>query len=184
MPGKSKARQIVEQELREAAQIALGTVQSRYMKAFDRRAHGYALLGHTNAEIAELLGIDADTFNAWAVEHPSLNKALHSARYDAHVALVKAMHRNAKGFRHRETKLHVVGGEVKKTEITKAYAPNQQAAQFLLTNRLGAQWQDRKAVEHSGNVSLSALLADLHKEPPKAIDAQLIEQDPEPEDAA
>ena len=182
MAGKSKARQAAEQEAREAVQVAMGTLQSRYVKAFDRRAHGYALLGHTNDEIAELIGIDRNTFAQWQVDHPSLNKALHAARYDAHVALVKAMHRNAKGFRHRETKLHVVGGEVKKTEITKAYAPNQQAAQFLLTNRLGAQWQDRKAVEHSGNVSLSALLADLHKEPPKAIEAQLIGPGEEPED--
>ena len=183
MGGKSKARQAAEQEAREAVQVAMGTLQSRYVKAFDRRAQGYALIGHTDAEIAELIGIDRNTFAQWQVDHPSLSKALHSARYEANVAVVKAMHRNARGFRHRETKLHVVGGEIKKTVVTKAYPPNQQAAQYILGNRSGSQWQDRKAVEHSGNVSLSALLADLHKEPAKAIEAEPVTLEHDADDA-
>ena len=178
MPGKSKARQLVEQEIREAAQIALGTLQSRYFKAFDRRAHGYALLGCSNEEIAELLGIDRDTFAKWTVEYPSLAKAIHSARFDANVKVVDALHRAARGFKHRETKLNVVGGRLEKTTITKAYPPNVHAATLILANRMGKHWKDAKTVEHSGAISLAALVDQSYGDKAKPVEAQVIDAEP------
>lgn len=177
MGGKSKARQIVESDIREATQIALGIAQGKYFKAFDRRANGYALLGHTDEEIAELLSVDRNTFARWKVEHPSLAQALNAARVDAPVAVVRALHQAARGFKHRETKLNVVDGEVIKTDITRRYAPSVQAAQLILTNRVGKHWKDTKSVEHSGRVDLAALISDLHGTQAKSMDPVTIEHD-------
>jgi hypothetical protein len=176
MAGKSRARQIVEEELREAAQIALGTVQSRYFKAFDRRANGLALLGHTNEEIAELFGVERNTFAKWVIENPSLKAALHKARFDDNIAVVRALHRAARGYKHRETKLNVVDGELIKTNVTKAYPPNVNASMVILANRAGTQWKDKRTVEHSGSVNLSHLVESSLGELAKPVDAKLIEQ--------
>lgn len=175
MAGKSKARQIVEEELREAAQIALGAVSGRYLKAFDRRAYGYALLGHTNAEIAELIGIGASTFDAWVVANPSLKAALSKARYDDNIAVVKALHRAARGYKHRETKLNVVDGELIKTDVTKSYPPNVNASMVILANRAGNQWKDKRTVEHSGSVNLSHLVESSLGELSKAAEPKVID---------
>lgn len=175
MPGKSKVRQLAEQDIREAVSIAVSGVQGRYIKAFDRRAHGYALLGHTNDEIAELLGIGSSTFDTWIVENPSLKAALAKARYDDNVAVVKALHRAARGYKHRETKLNVVDGALIKTEITKAYPPNVNASMVILANRAGGQWKDKRTVEHSGQVNLAHLVESSLGDLAKPVDAKILE---------
>lgn len=187
MGGKSKARQIAEAEIREAVSVALGSISGRYLKAFDRRAHGYALLGHTNDEIAELIGIDPSTFDRWMVEHPSLARSVQKARHDDNVAIVKAMHRAARGYKHRETKLNVVDGQLVKTEVSKAYPPSVQAASLILMNRAGAQWKDTKTVQHSGRIDLAALVTGSMGDGAKVIEGDAIVRSPptvEPNDEA
>lgn len=157
MPGKSKIRLEAERAVQEAASIAVGIATGRYIKAFDRRAHGYALLGHTDEEIADLLGIHRDTLLHWKSEHPSFAKALRSARTDAYVDVVRAVHRAAKGYRHRETKLHVIAGKVQKTEVARVYPPSMDAAKLLLSNRQGDRWRANTASD-SGTLNLSLIL--------------------------
>lgn len=179
MPGKSRLRQQAEREIREAVSVAVGIATGRYLKAYDRRAHGYALIGHTNEEIAELLHIDRDTFASWLQKHPSLARAIQSAREDAEVAVVRAMHRAAKGYKAKERRVRM-SAEGQVTEIVEQIrfsAPSVAAAQFLLTNRAGDRWKDRKAVEHAGSVSLVALLDGLESRP--AIEAPTIDLAPE-----
>lgn len=172
MGGKSKVRQLAERDIREAVSIAVNGVQGRYIKAFDRRANGYALLGHTNDEIAELLGIGSSTFDTWLVEQPSLRAAIAKARVDAPVAVVRALHSAARGYKHRETKLNVVNGKLEKTEVTRRYAPNVTAAQFILGNRVGQHWKDTKTVEHSGRIDLASLVAGSMGDDAKVIEGK------------
>lgn len=158
MPGKSKKRQAVEQAVKEAVSLATGIVDGRYLKAFDRRAHGYALLGHTNAEIAELFAISPAQFDVWLVEHPSLAAAIRKARVDDHVRVVRSMHRAANGFRAREDKLIVVGGQVERHSVTKVYPPSVPASTLLLTNRHADKWRDKGGGEGGNTLNLSLIL--------------------------
>ncbi len=180
MGGKSKTRQIAEQEIREAVSVALGSISGRYLRAFDRRAHGYALLGHTNAEIAELIGVGASTFDTWLVEHPSLLKAVNKARFDDNVSIVRAMHRAARGYSHRETKLNVVDGKLEKTDVTKRYAPSVQAASLVLMNRAADKWRDAKTVQHTGRIDLAALVTGSMGDDAKVIEGKASTPDDEP----
>lgn len=181
MPGKSLKRQILEQTIKQAVDEATGAAESRYLKAFDRRAHGYALLGHTDEEIAELIGVSRSTFDTWLVEQPSLRTALRKARVDDHVRLVKSLHRAGNGFRAKETKLNVVGGRLRKTVVTRVYPPNVAASQLVLVNRQGARWKDTKTVEHTGKVDLlAAIERSLGGDDAKAIgSASLAPAEPE-----
>lgn len=158
MSGKSIARQTREAELDEAARISGLATEGKYHAGFDRRAHDYALLGATDDEIAGFLEVSPASVSRWMVDHPTFRRAVQKARVDAPIRVVKSLHRAANGFRHRETKLHVVNGAIKKTDITKTYPPNVQAAALILTNRAGAHWKDAKQVEHSGTIGLAALI--------------------------
>lgn len=166
-------------ELEEVAPLCqrLGIDPSKYSKAFDRRCHDYALLGASDEEIAELLGVHRETFVTWTVEQPSLARALARARVDAPARVVKSLHRAANGFSHKETRLNVVGGKLKTTEVTKRYAPNVAAAQFILANRASKHWKDTKVVEHSGRIDLAALVHGSLGDDAKPVQAQVIEGD-------
>lgn len=175
MGGKSRARQAIEAEEVLPLTQRLGLDPSKYHKALDRRCHDYALLGGSDQEIAELIGVANETFIRWVVEQPSLARALARARVDAPARIVKSLHRAANGYKHRETKLNVVGGKLEKTEITKAYPPNVQAATLILANRVGKHWKDSKTVEHSGSISLAALVDQSYGDRAKVIEAAPVE---------
>jgi len=175
MPGKSRARQKREQELDEAARLSGIATQGRYQAGFDKLAFGYALLGATDDEIAQLLEVSPASVSRWMVEHPSFRKAVKKARVDDSVRLVKNLHRAGNGYSHRETKVFNVGGELKSIDVTKHYPPNVAAIQEILRNRQSDKWRDTKQVEHSGTVSLAALVEGLHRPEPKTIEAQAAE---------
>lgn len=172
----------MEAASREEISMVLAADSGRYLKAFDRRAHGYALLGHTNEEIAELLGIDPSVLDTWMVEHPSLAAAIRKARVDDMVRVIKSAHRAANGFRHKETKLHVVGKTIKKTDVTKVYPPNVAAINLLATNRLPKLWRDSKLVDQGGQVDLLAAIREAMGENAKVINgsAETVAGEPKP----
>lgn len=177
MPGKSKKRQAIEQAAKEIVEQAFSIKEGRYLKAFDRQAHGYALLGHTDTEIAELLGVSESTFDTWKVENPSLRAALRKARVDAYVGVARALHRSARGYTLKDKRVKTNGkGEVLEViEQKRHFPPNNASAGMLLTNRLPDQWKERKSVEHSGAISLAALVEALHVAADPASQAKEIE---------
>lgn len=181
MPGKSRVQQAIEAEEVPPLCQRLGIDPTKYSKALDRRCHDYALLGASDEEIADMMGIHRETFVQWAIEKPSLAKALARARFDAPVRIVKSLHRAANGYKHRETKLNVVGGKVEKTVVSKAYPPNVQAATLILANRMGKHWKDSKTVEHSGSISLAALVDQSYGDKAKRVEATVVE--PEEDEA-
>lgn len=172
MPGKSRAR--LEYEASKNAPPVQRS-NAVYSKLFDLKAHDYALLGASNAEIAELLDVNPSSVDAWMVEQPTFKRAVNRARVGANVRVVKSLYRAANGYRHRETKLNVIGGKLIKTDITKAYPPSVQAAAMVLTNRASKHWRDVKNVEHTGQISLAALVSSSFGEDAKAIEAQPVE---------
>lgn len=179
MSGKSRARIAAEEEARSLVQEAMGTMQSRYVRAFDRRAHGYALVGYTNEEIADLIGVERNTFARWLVDHPSLAISIQKARVDDHVRVVRSVHRAANGFRHKETKLHVINNKVRKTDVTRVYPPSMDAARLLLTNRQGDRWKDKSGGDSGNTLNLSLILerAGLGEDA-KPVAGELIEAKP------
>lgn len=158
MVGKSLARQVAEEEIREAVSVSLAIAGSKYCKALDRRANGLALLGYTNEDIADHFGVDRDTVARWTVEYPSFRRAIDTARVDANVRVVKAQYRAAVGFRARETKVFNVDGDLKTIDVTKVYPPNVQAATLVLTNRAARHWKDRKVVDSGAAIDLAELV--------------------------
>lgn len=179
MPGKSRALQRLEAEELLASPDASDPTGPRYYKILDRRAADYALLGATNDEIADLLHINIATFEKWQREHASFAKAVRSGREDANARVVRSLHAAAVGYKHKETKLNVVDGKLKKTVVTKAYPPNVNAAALILTNRDPKRWRDAKTVQHTGQINLSALVESSLGDSAKPVEAQPLKDDAE-----
>ena len=85
------------------------------------------------------------------------------------------MHRAARGFKHRETKVFQHDGVLQTLDVVKHYAPNVNASMMILSNRAGAQWRDKRVVEHGGTVNLSHLVESSLGELAKPVDAKVIE---------
>ena len=180
MPGKSRAQQAIEAERVPPVCQRLGIDPTRYHQALNRRAADYALLGASNEEIADLLGVHRASFEQWIVEKPALARALTRARVDANVRVVKAMHRAARGYyvKATKTKKGKRGQVIETIEETRHVAPSVPAATLILTNRASKHWRDAKMVEHSGQVDLLALVGDALPVPgagAKVIEAAPVE---------
>ena len=91
----------------------------------------------------------------------------------------KSLHAAATGYKHKETKLLVVDGQVQRHEVVKHYPPSVNAAALLLVNRDPKRWRDRKLADATVTLDLGELvreaLARRDKEEAKAIEAEVIE---------
>lgn len=159
MVGKSLARQRAEQIVLDDIAVNTAAHNGKYSRYLDRVAHGYALAGYTNDNIAEFIGVDVSTIERWSVEYPSFALALKKGRTDDYVRLVRSAHRAGNGFRAREDKLLVVGGKVEKHSISKVYPPNMVATTLLLTNRQGDRWKDKRVGDASAVTAADLLEA-------------------------
>ena len=75
--------------------------------------------------------------------------------------VLEALYKRAIGYRHPETKLNVVGGELVHTELEKIYPPDKAAAQEFL-DRTEGKVKDKLDVNHSGSIeTLSDVELDL-----------------------
>lgn len=179
MPGKSLAQLAAEAERVPPPIRRGGNAKPVYSKLFDRKAFDYALLGATNAQIGELIGVAETTIDAWMVEKPTFARAVRRARIDANVRVVKSLYAAATGYSHRETKLNVIGGKLKKTDVTKHYPPSVNAAALVLANRDPTRWKDKRTVEHEGTINLAALVDSSFGDLAKPVEATLIEPEEE-----
>lgn len=112
--------------------------------------------GCTNEEIFKALGISKDFFYKQMRKGGAMKHALESGRERAIEEVENALFKTATGFFEEDiqTIIRDVDGkqtkEVRKTR--KYYPPSSTAIIFILKNRLTAQWNDRREIEHSGTL--------------------------------
>lgn len=144
----------MQKSVEQKGSIVKGVGQNKFTKVELKRVYRLALLGMTNQEIAEHIGVDQSQFAAWmrvdsanAAYRPELKETLLLAREDANAIVAQRLYERAKGFKHKETKFFVIDGEIVERETTKRYAPDTQAAMYILNNRRPDQWKNRNTVE-------------------------------------
>jgi hypothetical protein len=108
-----------------------------------------ALLGATDAEMAEVMGVDVDTLNAWKVEHPAFSEALTRGKLPADAEIAHSLYRRGLGYSHGAEKIFHHEGKITRARYIEHYPPDTGAAKLWLTNRRGHQWREK--VEHAGD---------------------------------
>ena len=144
-----------------------------YRPNFADLARKYALLGCNDSRIADLLGVSLQRFMEWQIAYPELQAFVTDGRELADAQVAESLYQRACGYSHPAVKFWISktkdgdGNEsveiIEKTYVER-YPPDVSAAQFWLTNRAAASWQNSSKQTVDGSLELkvtgiSALLA-------------------------
>jgi hypothetical protein len=69
-----------------------------YRRSFARLAHGYAILGATQADLAKLFGVSQRTIESWMVAHREFHEAVVGGREDADARVAASYFQRACGY--------------------------------------------------------------------------------------
>jgi hypothetical protein len=108
-----------------------------YKEAFNEQVFEMALLGLTDVQMCNILGVSEPTFNAWKKDYPDFFKSLTQGKTEADGKVAKAMYNRALGVTVVEQAL-TRDGEV--VDLKKELPSDTAAAKHWLANRQRALW--------------------------------------------
>ena len=111
-------------------------------KKHPQQAFKLALLGCTDPEISDVLGVSRATLNNWKLAHPAFLDALTRGRADADADVARSLYERAKGYSHKAVKhfFDSKTGTVVVAHYTEHYPPDTAAATVWLSNRQRGKW--------------------------------------------
>lgn len=130
-----------------------------YRPEFVHTAEMLALLGATDAQMAEAFSVNESTFHAWKARHIELSQALKSAKLVPDAKVAHSLYQSALGYSHPEDDIRTVSvgdgmSEIVITPTIKHYPPNPTSAIFWLKNRQPKLWRDKVEVESEVNMNM------------------------------
>ena len=118
---------------------------TKYDESFNQLAYNYALLGATDKNLAEFLGVCEATVNTWKQDYPQFLESIKKGKEKADAKVAESLYKRATGFQYEETKEEYERGIlVKTTKTKKTVAPETTAQIFWLKNRQKAIWRDKQ----------------------------------------
>lgn len=140
-----------------------------YQPRFNKTVRSLALLGATDVEMAEALGIATSTFYLWKQTFPAFSEALKQGKDEADARVAQSLYHRAIGYSHPAVKIITVprggnqGSDIEQVEYTERYPPDTTAAIFWLKNRRKNEWRDRSEVDHTVTVSVADKLTEARQ---------------------
>lgn len=127
---------------------------SSYKPEYAELCFKFALLGASDARMAELLGVAESTFHLWKTQHPEFSESINAGKEEADAKVAASLYHRAIGYSHKEDDIRTValgnnmGSEIVITPTEKHYPPDTQAASLWLRNRQPKLWRDKVDVSH------------------------------------
>lgn len=104
-------------------------------------AYGQALLGKTNPQIAEVLGVGLATLKRWMKDRGPFRAAIARGKAEADGHVVGALFQACVGFVKEVEVVKILGnGQVVRTTTTKYFPPDPRAQEVWLRNRVRTLW--------------------------------------------
>jgi hypothetical protein len=130
---------------------------SEYTPEMNDMVRKMALLGATDAEMADIIGVSVVTFNAWKQRYPAFLKSILAGKIVADADVADSLYKQATGHfitieKQRKNKQT---GEYEAVKVQQYIPGNPVSAQFWLKNRRKDDWRDKQELEHSGGVTMS-----------------------------
>lgn len=116
---------------------------SKYKKEFAEQAEKLCRLGAIDTDLADFFGVTEQTINNWKKDHIEFFEALVKNKGYSDKKVKQSLYHRAIGYSHPETHISVFQGAVIKTETTKHYPPDTNAALKWLYNRVPEEWRDK-----------------------------------------
>lgn len=135
---------------------------SKYQEQFADQARKLALLGAIDTELAEFFEVSVATIYNWKNEHPAFLEAIRAGKVSADANVADSLYRRATG-EHVEVQRLVKNsdGSYEAMKVMNYIPGDPNAAFRWLLNRRPNDWRDKREVEHSGTLSLGAMLDEL-----------------------
>ncbi len=111
-----------------------------------------AIMGATNKELAEVLGVTDRTISNWIAAYPEFKTAVSSGKLIADTNVAAALYKTEVGYEYPDMDIRTValggnaGSEIVITPIIKIVQPNPTSIQWWLKNRRPAAWKDKSDV--------------------------------------
>lgn len=123
--------------------------KTSFKQEYIQLAENYALLGATDAEIAEFFSVSEQTLNSWKKKFPQFLESLKKGKAVADSNVASKLYNRAIGYDCKATKIVTYEGKVTdQVEYVEHYPPDTTAAIFWLKNRQPGKWRDKKEVEN------------------------------------
>ncbi len=114
-----------------------------------------SLLGLTDQQLADFLGISCETLYAWKLSYPEFRESITRGKIEADAHVAEALYRRACGYSHPAVKIFMPSGasEPIYAPYTKHYPPDTKAALRWLMNRQPGKWRDQQDVNVTGSIA-------------------------------
>ena len=134
---------------------------SDYRPEYDEQVYRLALLGLTDAEIADFFEVNELTINRWKIAHPEFCKSLTRGKLPADAEVAAKLYHRAIGYSHEAVKIFMPAGfdAPVYAPYTEHFPPDTNAGSLWLRNRQRGHWRDKVDVEHSGELTLREIIA-------------------------
>ena len=144
---RNKPRPKVKGRVLEKIDVKIGRPTS-YQESFDLLVKRLSMLGLTDAQVAEVIGVTPQVLLDWDKRHPSFRQARTSGKLLVDVEVAESLHKRATGFTFDSEKIFLgPGGAVIRAETKEYVIPDTKAAEVWLYNRRPDQWKPRRPAE-------------------------------------
>lgn len=150
MPAKKDAKPESETKKPKTSKKRNGR-PTLYRDELAARAKERCLLGATNEDLAEALGVDIETIKRWIRDDVGkFRTSVYEGRDGADAVVASSLFKRANGYEHDAVHFSAYEGEVTATSYTKHYPPDTEAAKWWLKNRQPKKWRDLTRTEITG----------------------------------
>ena len=111
--------------------------------AFCELARKRCILGATNPELADFLGVSISSVELWMRTKPKFSRAIYGGREGFDERVSNALGLRALGYTHEDEQIFQFQGEIIRAKTVKHYPPDTEAAKFWLRNRNPSKWRDK-----------------------------------------
>lgn len=131
---------------------------TKYKPEYSEQVYKFCLLGATDEQIADFLGVAVSTIYLWAQVEPEFSEARKNGKLGADANVAESLYHRALGYSHPEEKLFQHEGRVIRADTVKQYPPDTAAAFIWLKNRAG--WRDKQEHEITDPQSVAQKIRD------------------------
>ena len=130
--------------------------KSKFKQTMLREVYNYAVLGATDKQISDLIGVQVSTFDKWKASNPKLADTLERGKCQADALVEQALYHKAIGYSHPDIQYFNYRGRIIAQPCTKHYPPDTTAQIFWLKNRRRERWAEVSELhmKHSGSIGL------------------------------
>jgi len=125
-----------------------------------RMVYQMALLGLTDQQMADIIGVDRSAFSAWKVNKPEFLEALSEGKTIADAKVAESLYKCATGYEYEEEAVSSYKGVPQAITVKKYKGPEAWAAYRWLSTRQSDVWKDTTKVDVK-NVNFNLTKIDL-----------------------